>query len=168
VRDEDQLARHGVPVDAVTLLHAGHQTLHHAFDVIHIQTRPMEGAVGERAAQHFAKSTHAAFAQRILRLHHQAARPHTQEHAIAPTIEGRAAFSSTSSVVAAPEAKKPAPIHSSRLSEVTSSAPMTSTRRQRPARIQSSAMPTAMVVEAQAALTWVLGPRMPSSSANCA
>ena len=89
VRDEDQLARHGVPVDAVTLLHAGHQTLHHAFDVIHIQTRPMEGAVGERAAQHFAKSTHAAFAQRILRLHHQAARPHTQEHAIAPTIEGQ-------------------------------------------------------------------------------
>ena len=49
---------------------------------------------------------------------------------------------------------------------VTSSAPRTTTRRQRPARIQSSASAKACVVLAQAAFTWVFGPRAPTYSAN--
>ena len=49
---------------------------------------------------------------------------------------------------------------------MTSSAATTTTRWQRPARIQSSAMATAWVVLAHAALTWVFGPRAPISSAN--
>ncbi|TPW19582.1 MAG: hypothetical protein FD126_2542 [Elusimicrobia bacterium] len=72
--------------------------------------------------------------------------------------KGRAASLTTSLVVAAPEAKKPVPSHDIMLGLVTSSAETTSTRLQRPVRIQSSAMPTAWVVEAQAALTWVQGP----------
>ena len=71
---------------------------------------------------------------------------------------GSAASSTTSSVAAAPVARKPAPIHSSSVSEVTSSAATITTRRQRPARIQSSASATAWVVLAQAALTCVFGP----------
>ena len=50
---------------------------------------------------------------------------------------------------------------------MTSSAEMTITRRQRPARIQSSASATACVVLAQAELICVLGPRAPMNSANC-
>src|SRR5450759_5624936 len=53
---------------------------------------------------------------------------------------GSAAFSTTSSVAAAPEARKPEPIHSIRCSEVASSPEMTMTRRQRPALIQSCAI----------------------------
>ena len=49
---------------------------------------------------------------------------------------------------------------------MTSSAAMTRTRSQRPARIQSSAMATAWVVLAHAALICVFGPRAPMSSAN--
>ena len=80
---------------------------------------------------------------------------------------GSAASSTTSSVAAAPEARKPAPIQPISVSEVASSAATMITRRQRPARIQSSASATACVVLAQAELTWVLGPRAPISSANC-
>ncbi len=49
---------------------------------------------------------------------------------------------------------------------MTSSAATITTRRQRPARIQSSATVTACVVAAQAALTCVFGPRAPMISAN--
>ncbi len=80
---------------------------------------------------------------------------------------GMAASSITSSVAAAPLARKPAPNHSIRRSDVMSSAEITITRRQRPARIQSSATATAWVVLAHAALSCVLGPRAPISSANC-
>ena len=81
--------------------------------------------------------------------------------------KGTAASSTTSSVAAAPLARKPAPIHSIRWSEVTSSAEMTITRLHRPAWIQSSASATACVVLAQAELICVLGPRAPMNSANC-
>ena len=69
-------------------------------------------------------------------------------------------------MAAAPEARNPAPIQGSSSSEVASSAATTITRRQRPARIQSSAIATAWVVLAQAELTWVFGPRAPISSAS--
>ena len=49
---------------------------------------------------------------------------------------------------------------------MTLSAATITTRRQRPARIQSSARPMAWVVLAQAALIWVFGPRAPMISAN--
>jgi hypothetical protein len=61
---------------------------------------------------------------------------------------------------------KPAPIHSISASLVTLSAATTTARRQRPERIQSSARAMADAVEAQAAFTWVLGPRAPMYSAN--
>ena len=80
--------------------------------------------------------------------------------------KGSAASVTSSLVVAAPLARKPAPIHSSSASSVTSSAPTTSTRSARPVRIQSSAMAMAWVVLAQAALTWVFGPRAPRSCAS--
>ena len=79
---------------------------------------------------------------------------------------GSAASSTRSSVAPAPLAMKPAPIHSIRASLVTLSAATTTTRRQRPARIQSSARAMPDAVEAQATLTWVLGPRAPMYSAN--
>ena len=79
---------------------------------------------------------------------------------------GSAASSTTSSVAAAPEARKPEPTHGSSVSEVTSSAATITTRRQRPARIQSSAIATACVVLAHAALICVFGPRAPISSAS--
>ena len=81
--------------------------------------------------------------------------------------KGVAASSTRSSVAAAPDARKPAVTHGSRCSPVASSADTTTTRRQRPARIQSSASDSAWVVLAQAALTWVFGPRAPMISANC-
>ncbi len=80
---------------------------------------------------------------------------------------GVATSATTSSVAAAPEARKPEPTQGSRTSLLTSSADTTTTRRQRPARIQSSASETAWVVLAQAALIWVFGPRAPIISANC-
>ena len=80
---------------------------------------------------------------------------------------GSAASSTTSSVAAAPEARKPEPIQPIIVSEVASSAATITTRRQRPARIQSSASAMACVVLAQAELIWVFGPRAPISSANC-
>ncbi len=80
--------------------------------------------------------------------------------------KGRAASATWSLVVAAPTDRKPAPTHSIRWSPVTSSPPTTTTRRQRPLRIQSSAMAMAWAVLAQAALTWVLGPRAPMYWAN--
>ena len=80
---------------------------------------------------------------------------------------GVAASSTTSSVAAAPEARNPDASHGSRASELASSADTTITRRQRPARIQSSASAVAWVVLAQAALTCVFGPRAPMISANC-
>ncbi len=79
---------------------------------------------------------------------------------------GSAASSTTSSVAAAPVARKPAPIQPIIVSEVASSAATITTRRQRPARIQSSASATAWVVLAQAQLICVFGPRAPISSAN--
>ena len=57
--------------------------------------------------------------------------------------KGSAAFSTTSSVAAAPEARKPAPIQPIIVSEEASSAATMITRWQRPARIQSSARATA-------------------------
>ncbi len=80
--------------------------------------------------------------------------------------KGKAAWSTRSSVVAAPTARKPAPTQSIRLSPVTLSAPMTITRRQRPLRIQSSAIATPCAVDAHAALTCVFGPRAPIYCAN--
>ena len=80
---------------------------------------------------------------------------------------GSAASSTTSSVAAAPVARKPEPIQGIIVSEVASSAATITTRRQRPARIQSSASATAWVVLAQAVLICVFGPRAPISSANC-
>ena len=80
---------------------------------------------------------------------------------------GVAASSTTSSVAAAPEARNPEATHGSSRSLETASAAMTTTRRQRPERIQSSAIETACVVDAHAALIWVLGPRAPMISANC-
>ena len=61
---------------------------------------------------------------------------------------------------------KPAPNHSMSASLVTLSAATTTTRRHRPARIQSSARAMPDAVEAQATFTWVLGPRAPMYSAN--
>ncbi len=69
-------------------------------------------------------------------------------------------------MAAAPEARNPLAIQGINASPVTSSAETTTTRRQRPARIQSSASDRAWVVEAQAALTCVFGPRAPMISAN--
>ena len=83
------------------------------------------------------------------------------------TSNGSAASSTTSSVAAAPDARKPEPTQGISVSEVTSSAATTSTRRQRPARIQSSASEIACVVLAHAELIWVFGPRAPISSAIC-
>ena len=80
---------------------------------------------------------------------------------------GRAASSTFLVVVAAPEARKPDPIHSIRLSEVASSAPKTITRLQRPNRIQSWASEMPCVVDAHAALTCVFGPLAPMNWANC-
>ena len=73
--------------------------------------------------------------------------------------KGRAARRRLPSGVAAPLAIRLVPIHCERLPLMTSSPAMMMTRRARPRRIQSSAMATAWVVEAQAALTCVLGPR---------
>ena len=81
--------------------------------------------------------------------------------------KGRAASSTTASVAAAPLARNPDPTQGSRVSEATSSAETTTTRRQRPALIQSSATHSAWEVLAQAAFTCVFGPRAPMSSANC-
>ena len=80
---------------------------------------------------------------------------------------GVAASSTMSSVAAAPDARNPDPSQGSSASELASSADTTITRRQRPARIQSSASVVACVVLAHAALTCVLGPRAPMISANC-
>ena len=79
---------------------------------------------------------------------------------------GVAASSTESSVAAAPEARKPEATQGRSRSVVTSSAETTTTRRQRPARIQSSAREIAWVVLAHAALICVLGPRAPMISAN--
>ena len=79
---------------------------------------------------------------------------------------GSAASSTLAVVVAAPAARKPEPIHSKRVSFVTSSAPMTITRSARPSRIQSSATASPCVVLAHAALSWVFGPRAPMNCAN--
>ena len=79
---------------------------------------------------------------------------------------GSAASLTLSSVAAAPVARKPAPIHPSSFSLVVLSAPTTTTRRHRPARIQSSASEMPWAVLAQAALTCAFGPRAPTYSAN--
>ena len=97
----------------------------------------------------------------------------TKDAAPAPTTmpwrrrsNGVAASSTRSSVAAAPEARKPAVTHGIRWVPVASSAETTTTRRHRPARIQSSASESACVALAQAAFTWVFGPRAPMISAN--
>ncbi len=79
---------------------------------------------------------------------------------------GVAASSTRSSVAAAPVARNPEVTQGSRCSPVASSAETMTTRLHRPARIQSSATESACVVLAQAALTWVFGPRAPMISAN--
>ena len=90
----------------------------------------------------------------------------TKETAPIPTIiplrrraKGKAAFVTSPSVVAAPEAKNAVKIHSETLSLVISSALITITRLQRPSLIQSFAIEIAWAVEAQAALMAVAGPR---------
>ena len=72
--------------------------------------------------------------------------------------KGRAASLTTSLVLEAPVAKNPVPIQPIRVGLEMSSAATTMTRLARPVRIQSSAIPTAWVVEAQAALICVQGP----------
>ena len=79
---------------------------------------------------------------------------------------GKAVSSTTFPVAAAPEAAKPLPIHSHRESPVTSSPEITITRSQRSFANQSSATPNAAVVEAQARLIVVFGPRIPTCCAN--
>ena len=79
---------------------------------------------------------------------------------------GVAASSTRSSVAAAPLARNPEPTQGRSVSEETSSADTMTTRRHRPAAIQSSARASAWVVLAQAALICVFGPRAPTSSAN--
>jgi hypothetical protein len=97
----------------------------------------------------------------------------TRADAPIPTISpwrrrsnGIASSSTTSPVAADPEARKPEPNHPNRLSEVMSSAERTITRRQRPVRIQSLAIPRACVPLEQAPLVDVFGPRAPMYSAN--
>ena len=169
VRDEDRLGRHRVARrDAARLGLARPASSITPRDVLDVEPRAVEGAVGGDRAEHLADG---------LRCRARAPRRRSRPRAPAapmPMImpwrrrsKGSAASSTTSSVAAAPVARKPAPIHSSRWSEVTSSAATTTTRRQRPARIQSSASATAWVVLAQAELICVFGPRAPMSSANC-
>ena len=78
---------------------------------------------------------------------------------------GSAACSTSPSVVAAPLAKS-LNNQGIMVSLVTLSAPITTTRRQRPSRIQSSARAMACIVDAQALLMRVLGPRAPMNSAK--
>src|SRR3989339_430689 len=88
-------------------------------------------------------------------------RPTAPEPKIVPfrsSSKGLAASDTRFLMVAAPRARNPDPTHWFCFGEVAFSPPTTRTLLHRPTLIQSSAMPMARVVEAQAALTRVLGP----------
>ncbi len=94
----------------------------------------------------------------------------TPEPTIMPFLllsKGRAAFVTSFSGVRAPRDRSEDPSHSILFSDVGSSAPRTITLLHLPCWIQSWAMPTASVEDAQAEFTWVFGPLAFMYWANC-
>ena len=154
-------------VDPRACLGTGDELLHHVADVVDVKPGSVKGAVGGRRSRAPRRSApgHARAANRR-------APPRAQRHPCQGSSRGVAGRtgsphrSTSSSVAAAPLARKPEPNQPRSSSEVTSSAAITTTRRQRPARIQSSASATAWVVLAHAELICVFGPRAPMRSAN--
>ena len=98
--------------------------------MVNVQPRAVKGAVIRLAAEQFDDAAHP-------RSRTASSLSTTRAQAPMPMMvpwrrrsKGNAASATWSLVVAAPTARKPAPTHSIRFSPVTSSAPMTTTRRQ--------------------------------------
>ena len=56
-------------------------------DVLHVQTRAVEGAIRRHRAQHLADRPDAAFARRFRALHHHRRGAHPHDHAVTAAVE---------------------------------------------------------------------------------
>ena len=89
VRHEQHLWCDLIPADAVTALHAAYQLLHHAGDVLDVETCSMKSAVERHRAKYFAYRQQPAFPDRSFTLNHQGGRTHAHDHAVPATVERR-------------------------------------------------------------------------------
>ena len=74
-------------VDAAARLGAGDQPLHHVADVVDVEPRAVEGAVGGDGAEHLADRLQAALARRLGRFDHEGGGAHAEDHPVAPAVE---------------------------------------------------------------------------------
>ena len=88
VRNEHRLRRDLMAGNAAVRFGLGDQILHHLADVLDIETRAVERAVGRHRAQHFADGLNSAFARGFRALHHQGRGAHADNHAVPAAVEG--------------------------------------------------------------------------------
>ncbi len=87
--DEDGLGRDLAAGNAKALLGSLEQGFHHLTDMLHVEPRAMEGAVGRDRGQHLADGAHAALAHGVFGFDDQRSRAHTDNHAVAAAVEGQ-------------------------------------------------------------------------------
>ena len=76
-----------VTVDAAARLGAGDQALHHVTDVVDVEPGAVKRAVARHGAEHLADRLQAAFASRFGRFDHERSCTHSEDHAVAPSVE---------------------------------------------------------------------------------
>ena len=85
--DENRFRGDLVPVDPVLGLHLGNQLVHDVADVVDVEARPVEGAVGHDGPEHLADRADAAFACGIGALQYEGRCPHPHDQPVAPPVE---------------------------------------------------------------------------------
>ena len=92
MRHEDGLCSHGQTIQAKPAFSGRNQIVHHHSNVVDVQPGAVEGAVAGFTAEEFYNAAHAAFAHGVFAFHHEGARAHTHDGAVAAQIEGQSRF----------------------------------------------------------------------------
>ncbi len=89
VGDEDGFGGNLAAGNAKAPLGSLEQDFHHLADVLHVEARGVEGAVGGDGGQHLTDGAHAALAHGVFGFDHQRSRAHADDHAVAAAVEGQ-------------------------------------------------------------------------------
>ncbi len=89
VGDEEELPGQLPAVEAEALLGLGDQPLHHALDVVDVEPRAVEGAVGRDRGEHLADRAQPPLPGAVRVLDHEGRRAHSEDHAVAAAVEGQ-------------------------------------------------------------------------------
>src|SRR5208337_1904576 len=88
VGNEHRVRRDLITLNAAVRFGLRDQVLHDLANVLHIETRAVESAIGRYCAQYFTNRLNAAFTRGGSTLNHKARSAHAHNQAVPPAIEG--------------------------------------------------------------------------------